>query len=253
MIVPNISVIEIDYHAQQFSFMVTCIACGYLHTQIDFYVNLCNKCMSTAFVCLSHYEGRLIYWTNYCSQIFGIRELHIRVWDEVLGHFLTHLFNSSFFFSIQQLLWTPTIQIAVSIVTVLASPLTKSMSNWVAQRASLCIHKVGTQNPPTNFIFLLGNMQNKNTLHVFHGVICYSRTHFKVWDSLLNLCGFMAFTRKMYSEGVSEWWWHYLHQYLLKRWQCLLVLVGYDWMHFLYYVVCSWWWSSCGVGRKVST
>lgn len=77
MIVPNISVIEIDYHAQQFSFMVIRIACGYLHTQIDFYVNLCNKCMSTAFVCLSHHEGRLIYWINYCSQIFGIRELHV--------------------------------------------------------------------------------------------------------------------------------------------------------------------------------
>jgi len=61
MIVPNISVIEIDYHAQQFSFMVICIACGYLHTQIDFYVNLCNKCMSTAFVCLSHHEGRLLF------------------------------------------------------------------------------------------------------------------------------------------------------------------------------------------------
>ena len=52
MIVPHISVIEIDYHAQQFSFMVICIACGYFHTQIDFYVNLCNKCMSTAFVCI---------------------------------------------------------------------------------------------------------------------------------------------------------------------------------------------------------
>ena len=77
MIVPNISVIEIDYHAQQFSFMVIRIACGYLHTQIDFYVNLCNKCMSTAFVCLSHHEGRLIYWIDYCSQIFGIRELHV--------------------------------------------------------------------------------------------------------------------------------------------------------------------------------